>query len=331
MKNNRWIIKLSAVLCALCCLCIGGALTAPLTARAIAEETQGYEWGEAECLSIAPPFTYAGTATASFQVCFNKDITSANYKHMAAGAKVLKTFSVYDRPNMTEAIIDSLDASGVLDSLNDYIAFNGKKVREWQQAGPLACMIHMGELGVNNSMNIDFNGDMSETKITDFEQPFTFTFYKGLKFPSGVELKETVTWRYNPQLQTFSQVEESEANDAGMSVYYNGQKLTKENNLVTIYDKESFSFDNLLVQTDSVFATVEIQPQFETLEEGYNYLLITCKAENNVDFEKLQVVFDLQQAEGPKSSGCGSVVSSVSCLMTVLSCGVFVMKRSKQA
>ena len=123
----KWITKCSAVLCALCCLCFGGAMTARSTeiATVNAEETQGYEWGEAECISIAPPFTYSGTATASFQVCFNKDITSANYKHMAAGAKALKTFSSYDIPNMTPAIIDSLDQSGVLDSLNDCIAFNG--------------------------------------------------------------------------------------------------------------------------------------------------------------------------------------------------------------
>ena len=332
MRKNSWITKWGTWLCAFCCLCVCGVTTAQPNegVLASAEGTQGYIWGETECLSVASPYAYSN-GTVVFQASFSCDLTSTNYKHVAAGAKALKTFSAYDIPNMTHAIIDSLDESGVLDSFNDCIAFNGKKVREWQQSSFLGCMIHLGELGVNNSMTIEFNGEVSDTKITDLSQPFTFTFYEGLKFPSGVELKETVTWIYDAQLNTFHVLNECAPNDTGMSVYYNGQKLTKDNNLVTIYDKEAFSFDNLLVLADSAYATVEIEPQFETLSDGHNYLLITCTAENNLDFEQLQVVFDLQQAEEATVSGCGSIVSSVGCLMTVLSCGIFVMKRSKQA
>ena len=206
MKKNKWILWCGTILCTLCCIGVGKSVKSSHTVGlpAVAEETKDYEWKGVEIISIAPPFTYSVYETASFQVFFDKDITGVNYKHLAAGADVLKTFSRNDNPNMTPAIIDSLEESGVLDSMNDCIAFNGKTVREWQQLGPLACMVQVGELGVNNSMNIDFNGGVPGSKITDLNQEFTFTFYEGLKFPSGVELKETVTWKYDPAKKLFS-------------------------------------------------------------------------------------------------------------------------------
>lgn len=334
MKKNKWIVWCGAFLCALCCMGIGKAVknSPTVLSPVVAEETKDYEWKGVEIISIAPPFTYSSYETASFQVCFDKDITGVNYKHLAAGADVLKTFNRNDNPNMTPAIIDSLDESGVLDSMNDCIAFNGKTVREWQQLGPLACMIQVGELGVNNSMNIDFNGGIPGSKITDLNQAFTFTFYEGLKFPSGVELKKTITWRYDPAKKTFYVVNEESADDeAGFSVYYNGQKITKENNLVTIYDKTAFHLEYLSVYTESVEATIEIESQFEDLSSGYNYVLITVKAQNRVDFEHLQVVFDLQQVEEKTSSGCSSTASAVGCAAALATCGVVLIRRSKRA
>ena len=331
-KKGKWIGWCGALLCALCCMVVGKtAVNKPELPTVAAEETQGYVWDSVETISIAPPFTYSSYQTVSFQVFFDKDITGVNYKHLAAGAEVLKTFTKNDNPNMTPAIIDSLDASGVLDSMNDCIAFNGKTVREWQQLGPLACMVQVGELGVNNSMNIDLNGGVPGSKITDLNQAFTFTFYEGLKFPSGVELKETITWRYDPETQTFNTVaDDTAANDAGFSVYYNGQQITKDNNLVTVYDKSAFTLNYLSVYTESVGATVTIEPQFENLTDGYNYLLITVTAKNRVDFEHLQVVFDLQQVE-EKSSGCASSTAFVSVFAMLPLCGVALVKRSKQA
>ena len=333
-KKGKWLAWCGALLCALCCVSVGGAFAnTPLNATmAAAEESQGYQWDSVETISIAPPFTYSSYDNASFQVFFNKDITGVNYKHLAAGVEVLKTASRNDNPNMTPAIIDSLDASGVLDSMNDCIAFNGKKVREWQQLSPLACMVQVGELGVNNSMNIDFNGSIPGAKITDFNQAFTFTFYEGLKFPSGVELKETVTWQYNPETQTFALIDEKPSpSETGFTVYYNGQEITKENNLVNIYDKAAFNLEYLSVETKSIAATVSIEPQFETLTEGYNYLLITVQAENKVNFAHLQVVFHLQQTEAPDTSGCSSVTPCASVFAILSACGLAVVKRSKRA
>ena len=331
-KKGKWIAWCGALICALCCGVGGLKQSTSDLSMVTAEEEQGYQWESVETISIAPPFTYSSYNTASFQVFFDKDITGVNYKHLAAGAEVLKTFSKNDNPNMTHAIIDSLDASGVLDSMNDCIAFNGKTVREWQQLSPLACMVQVGELGVNNSMNIDLNGGVPGSKITDFNQAFTFTFYEGLKFPSGVELKETVTWQYNPETQTFGIVDEkSEPNETGFTVYYNGQELTKENNLVTIYDKDAFSLDYLTVETKSIAATVEVKAQFEDLVDGYNYLLITVQAENRVDFERLQIVFDLQQVEEADAKGCSSVTPCMSVLTILSAYGFVLVKRSKRA
>ena len=330
-KKGKWKTWCGAFLCALCCMGIGRAVSQPTALPlAVAEATQGYEWERVESISIAPPFTYSSYETVSFQVFFDKDITGVNYKHLAAGAEVLKTFNKNDNPNMTHAIIDSLDASGVLDSMNDCIAFNGKTVREWQQLSPLACMVQVGELGVNNSMNIDLNGGVPGSKITDLHQAFTFTFYEGLKFPSGIELKETVTWQYDPETQTFDKiVDDTAPNEAGFSVYYNGQEITKDNNLVTVYDKAAFNLNYLSVYTESVGATVTIEPQFEDLADGYNYLLITVRAKNRVDFEHLQVVFDLQQVE-EQSSGCASSTAYLSAVAMLPLCSLAFVKRSKR-
>lgn len=327
MKQRNFIAKIVAVIFAVCCLCVG--TTAAVT-KTTAEETQGYEWEATECISIAPPYSYTAYGTVSFQVFFDKDVTAANYKHLAAGASALKEFSKYDVPNMTEAIIDSLDESGVFDSMNDCISFNGRTVREIQQLSPVACMIHAGELGANNSINIELNGMVPEVKITDMAQPFTFTFYEGLRFPSGVELKETVTWVYNPSSRTFSQAKATASDEASFTVFYNGQKITKENNLVTIYDKDAFNLDYLTVETESLAAVVEIEPQFTKLQDGYNYLLVTCKAENSVDFEHLQIVFDLQQTAA-ETNGCGSVTPSALGAVLLLAGCAIVAKKGKQA
>ena len=327
MKKRNWIARIAAVAFAVCCLCIGGTATA---VKAKAEETQGYEWGTTECISIAPPYSYSSYGTVAFQVFFDKDVTTTNYKHLAAGTEALKTFGKYDIPNMTPAIIDSLDESGVFDSMNDCISFNGKKVRELQAISPLACMIHAGELGANNSINIELNGMVPEVKITDMAQPFTLTFHEGLKFPSGVEVKETVTWVYDPMARTFQQSKEAAPDETGFTVFYNGQKISKENNLVMIYDRDAFNLDFLTVQTESMLSSVEIEPQFTTLQDGYNYVLITCKAENAIDFEHIQIVFHLVQTE-EVTSGCGGVISSACGAIVLLAgCAIFI-KRGKQA
>ena len=325
MKNKRllkWLRVLAVVLCL--------ALTCGLNFTSAFASEEKYEWHSVECIAIAPPYTYA-QGTASFQVCFDKDVTSVNYKHLAAGATALKTFSRYDVPNMTYQTIDSLDASGVLDSINDCIAFNGVKIRELQKLSPLAVMVHVGELGANNTMNIDFNGSISEVKIVDFNQSFTFTFYEGLKFPSGVEVKQTVSWVYNPETRTFSQIpNENDPKNCEFSVFYNGQQITKDDNLVVIYDEDAFSFDNLSVKSSSPTATIEIEPQFETLNSGYNYVLITCRAENNVDFKHLQVVFDLQQVEEEIDGGCNGAITSGGFGGLIFALGAFLIKRSKR-
>ena len=109
------------------------------------------------------------------------------------------------------------------------------------------------------------------------------------------------------------------------------KKITKENNCVTIYDKKAFNLDYLSVYAESVGTTIEIEPQFEDLSSGYNYVLITVKAQNKVDFEHLQVVFDLQQVEEQSSSGCSSTTPFIGCFTALSACGLVLMKRGKRA
>ena len=70
---------------------------------------------------------------------------------------------------------------------------------------------------------------------------------------------------------------------------------TKENNLVTLYDKQAFSLDNLSIHTNDINATYEVKQDFDSLEDGFNYVLVTCRSENRLQTQRLQIVFDLQQ------------------------------------
>ena len=257
------------------------------------EET--YEWPEVKCILMAPPYKYSEYNNVSFQIFFDKNVTDVNYKHMAASAAVLKTMDKYNNPNMTARIADSLERDGIIDSINDCITFNGKKVREWQKTSPLACMVAMGELGANNSINLDFNGAFDDVRIEDLNQKFVITLHKGLKFPSGVEVKEDVTWEYDPVLEQFSEVPAAtDDKDSAFAAYYNGQEVTPEDNTVLIYDKEAFSLNNLKVYPKSVSATYTVEPMFDDLAEGQNYLMVTCVAGNRYDSSRMQMVFDLQ-------------------------------------
>ncbi len=280
-------IVLVAVIMTLCCS------LGHVSSTYAKEDT--YEWSEVNCISIAPPYKYVGYDNVAFQVFFDKDVTDVNYKHLAASASVLKTMDKYNNPNMTARIADSLEKDGIIDSVNDCITFNRKKVREWQKTSPLACMVAMGELGANNSITIEFNGSIDDVKIEDLNQKFVITLHKGLKFPTGVEIKEDVTWEYDPVLKQFSQLPNTaDANESGFSVFYNGQEVTATDNTVALYGKEAFSLNNLKVYPKSSSSEYSVEPMFEEISEGQNYLLVTCTAANKYDSSQLQIVFDLK-------------------------------------
>lgn len=263
------------------------------SAEAASHNESEYEWQSVECIGVSPPYKYGDYDNVSFELYFDKQITSVNYKHLAASAQVLKTMSRWDNPNTTPEIIDNLENTGVLASMNDCIAFNGKTVRELQKSSQLAVMVLLGELGANNKMNIDFNGAVDDVKIDNLDAAFEITLYKGLRFPSGVELKETVSWKYDYKTRKFKKINlESDSSDASFSAYYNGNKLTKGNNLVTVYQKD-YKEALLSIFPESQSATYTVEPQFEKMHEGYNYLIVTCVAGDKVTRNSLQIVLNL--------------------------------------
>ena len=79
-KKGKWSAWCGALLCALCCVSVGNAVTAPeALSTAAAEETTDYEWGSVDIISIAPPFTYSIYNTASFQVYFDTNEVRTAY------------------------------------------------------------------------------------------------------------------------------------------------------------------------------------------------------------------------------------------------------------
>ncbi|MCQ2449826.1 MAG: hypothetical protein MJ132_06525 [Clostridia bacterium] len=245
-----------------------------------------------KCVSIGAPYKYSDYDNVSFPLYFDGAITDVNYKHVACSADVLKTMSHWDNPNMSPAVADYLKEIGVIDSMNDCIEINGKKVREWQKSSQLACMIMVGELGDNAKMNIDFNGAIDAVRIEDLNQPFVITLYSGLIFPNGTRLKQTQTFTYDVKQRIFSEKAGTDRpNNADFSAFYNGIELKNDYNIVDV-ESSTFSLDNLLVIPQNSDATVQIEPQFKEIGEGYHYVYVTVTAPDGYTQKTMQFILN---------------------------------------
>lgn len=277
MKNTKTITLFLSVVMAFCMF----------SYNASANESQNVS-----CIGISAPYKYSDYNNVSFAVSFDGNITDANYKHIACSPAVLKTMSYWDNPAMTDAVIDYLYSSGVIDSMNDCIEVNGKKVREWQKTGQLSLMILVGELGENAQMNIDFNGAIDEVRIDNLNQEFEITLYKGLIFPNGARLKDTQIWKYSPVSGSFTEKTGSkDGSDADFSAYYNGKQLKNDCNTAQIYNGE-FSLNNICVYPDNPDSAVKVEPQFEKLAFGLNYVYITVTAPDGINSKSIQLALD---------------------------------------
>lgn len=289
-----------------------------------------------QCIGISAPYKYSDYDNVSFAVYFDGNITDANYKHLACSPPVLKTMSYWDNPCMTDSVIDKLSESGVIDSMNDCIAINGKKVREWQKTSQLALMILAGELGENSQLNIDFNGAIDDVRIDDLNKPFEISLYKGLKFPNGAVLKNTQIWKYNPEKGVFSEKTGSaDKSNADFTAYYNGIKLEKDFNKAEVQNGR-FSENNFCVYADNPDTEIVIEPQFKKFESGYNYVYITAKAPDGVTEKSIQLVLDNTYKKPPeKKQIIRRYVKAVSggillLIIAVLVFAILLKRRKKQ-
>ncbi|MBP5467013.1 MAG: hypothetical protein J6Y43_05580 [Clostridia bacterium] len=292
---------------------------------------ESFVYGEVDVVSIAPPTVREVNASLKhfiFSVYFDGDITFANYKHMARKAEDLKITIGWANPNITEEAIDFFDENGILASINDCIYFNGKSVREYQRINFDACMIHLGDLGVNNCMNIEFGSNY--VPLSDnLDESYTFSFKAGLKLPSGVMLKSDSDWKFMLSDRTFEKKDDSvDASNADFTVNYNGKVLTGEDNLVVITDKNDFSFDKLYIKPQNVDAEITVEKTFDELKEGFNYAFISCTSENGRTTKDLQVVFKYVSGE-KNSGGCSSGISSGFGLSGMLLAALFIRRKKK--
>ena len=305
-KSTKVLTFLSAIL-----LC--AAFVFPLAVKANADEEFAY--GEVDVVSIAPPYVREVNATLNhyiFTVYFDGDITYANYKHIAASASFLKGSIGHNNPALTAEAVDFFDQNGVIKSIRENIYFNGKSVDEYNDATKginTACMIHLGDLGVNNCMNIEFGSDFVPLS-KNLDESYEFEFKAGLKLPSGVVLKNDSVWKYSLSDKTFERVgDTADASDAGFIINYNGKAITSDNNVFTVYSKDGFSMDNLYIRPNNYNATVTIEKTFEELEAGLNYILITCTSENGKKTNDMQLVIRYAADTTEKSAGCGAGIS----------------------
>ncbi len=324
--------KTIKVLTSLFAVLLLAAFVAPQNAAAKAD-TETFEYGAVNVVSIAPPTIREVNSSLNhfiFTVYFDGEITIANYKHMARRPEDLRATIGWANPEMTEEAIDFFEQNGIISSINDCIYFNGKSVREYQKINFDACMIHLGDLGVNNCMNIEFGSNYVPLR-KELDESYEFSFKAGLKLPSGVILAEDSDWKFSLSDRTFEKVDtKADKSDAGFIVNYNGKAITKGDNIFTVTDKKSFSLDNLYIKPNNGKATVTVEQTFEELKEGLNYILITCTSENGKKTEDLQLVIKLTGGESSsQSSGCSSGISyglGIPCVLFA----AFIIRRKKR-
>ena len=293
-----------------------------------------FEYGQVDVVSIAPP-TIREVVSGSlyhfiFVVYFDGDITYANYKHMARNPADLEATIGWANPEITKEAIEFFDENGIISSINDCIYFNGKSVREYEKINFDACMIHLGDLGVNNSMNIEFGSNYVPLR-QELDESYTFSFKAGLKLPSGVVLKSDSEWKFVLSDRTFQKADKSvDASDVGFTVNYNGRILTKTDNLVTVSDKKDFDIGKLYVKPNNLNATISVEKTFDELVEGYNYLLISCISENGAKIsDDFQVVIKYLGENTSGKKGCSSGISSGICIPLILAAIAQVRRKIK--
>ena len=324
-KTIKVLTSLFAVLLSL-------AFIMPESAEAKAD-TETFEYGALKVVSIAPPTLRGVNGSLNhfiFSVYFDKDITFANYKHMARKPEDLRVTIGWANPEMTEEAIDFFEQNGILSSINDCIYFNGKSVREYQKINFDACMIHLGDLGVNNCMNIEFGSNYVPLR-KELDESYEFSFKAGLKLPSGVVLSEDSDWKFVLSDRTFEKADlNADKSDAGFIVNYNGKTITKDDNVFTVTDKNAFSPDNLYIKPNNGKATVTVEKTFTELKEGLNYILITCTSENRKTTEDMQLVIKLVEESKSQNGGCSSGISCGAGLSGVLLAAFIISRRKKK-
>lgn len=324
----------------LCLACAAFFLT-PLTVKQAEAKEKPINfdaYDEVEIVSIAPPYYSDVSASVIFKVYFSAEITHENYKHIAASREWLEENLIKSpsfNPSLTVEKLGFLVKSGVWESIRNCITLkvnnddkNVNTVADFQNKGnkATAVMIHLGELDVNICMQMEFSSSTQLAK--DLSDEYTFYFKKGLKFPSGVILKEDSNWKYIKSDGVFEKIDDSvDASDTSFVVNYDGKTITDQDNVVKITDKNSFSMDKIYVKTTNLDATVTIEKDFEELRQGYNYILVTCTSQNKTKNEVRQIVIEY---EGEEDGGCSSSVSAGSCACLLLLTPAFMVRRKKK-
>ena len=292
-----------------------------------------FTYKEVDVVSIAPPTlreVFGGQFYhVIFVVYFDADITYANYKHMARRPNRLKETIGEANPAITEEAIDFFDQNGIINSINDCVYFNGKSIREYQAMNVDACMVHLGEEGVNNAMNIEFGTNIVHLS-TDLDESYEISFKAGLKLPSGVMLEKDSDWKFMLSDRTFVRKDLSiTAANTEFDVNYDGRVLTKTDNVITIKNKQDYSFDKFYIKPKNINSTITTETSFDKLQSGLNYVFISCTAEDGFHKNELQVVIDYVGEESSSGGGCSSGISSGFGVAGMLLAALFIRRKTK--
>ena len=265
-----------------------------------------------------------------FKVYFDKDITFINYKHLAMPVSALRTTVTesngWANPHLSLGAIDFLNENGILESINDCVYFNGKKARWYEQnIDNFGCAIHVGEQGVNNSMDVQFSSDHFNNAFSlrrELDENYEFTFKAGLKLPAGVIVAEDSTWTFLSKDRIFVEVPaDANPSDAGFKANYNGKAITADDNVVTV-DKNSFSLDNLYVKTNNPKAVYST-----TLSENQKEITVTCVSEDKTQTETLKIAVNYAVAT---ADGCSSGIGFAGVFPLAALLTVFAIRRNKR-
>ena len=307
-------------------------------------DTSGIEWEEIHLISVSKP-VLASEDNVMFTLTFDKDITHKELLHINADVSWLLAVSEQAAPpfRYTAAELNILSAYGILKSLKENILFNGQSIAELMEKEtdvtqrPVTVMVHYGQNSAMNQITVAFAGHKTDAdgntldganRITDLEQEFTFTIKQGFRTSMLGEIKQDVTFKYNPAAGMF--IEEAaggtlSSNTNVSAVYYNGFKVEKGGTLnvkaLTSLDKRLFTV--VLEDPTSTFEVIGA----DSLQEGAN--TVTLKI-TSTDGTTAEYTFTVNVTAESEEGGCGSAMYGGTALAGVaiaLACAA-IMKKS---
>ncbi len=155
----------------------------------------------------------ASNKNVEFVLRFSEDIDNRQHAYISMPADFVGSF-VGSSADYSETELKTFTKYGVFDTMSKNICLNGKSVYDMIQESnyeysqwPNVAVVHSAQGGTgNNTLRLVIGGEYTEDgqikprpfQITDLNQNFVITVKAGLRTPLGQEVKEDISFIYDP-------------------------------------------------------------------------------------------------------------------------------------